>query len=109
MPPPAFDPKNLTAVQLRAARAMLNWRAEDVAERAKVHVLTVRRAELSKDDIVINLESATRIVEVLQKAGIIFLASTDTDGAREGLMVDPKRFKPREVVGNRRKSGRTKK
>lgn len=109
MPPPAFDPKDLTAVQLRAARAMLNWRAEDVAEKAKVHVLTVRRAELSKEDMAINLESATRIVEVLEKAGIIFLASADTHGARDGLMVDPKRFRPREVIGNRRKTGRARK
>ena len=39
----------------------------------EVHVLTVRRAELSKGRLEINEDSAKKIVAILQKAGVAFI------------------------------------
>jgi len=36
----------LTSGQIRAARAFLRWRAEDLARESAVGVATIRRAEL---------------------------------------------------------------
>jgi transcriptional regulator with XRE-family HTH domain len=39
------DDKTVTGAQLRAARALLRWSAEDLAERSSLGVATIRRAE----------------------------------------------------------------
>ena len=71
-----FNPENLTAAQLRAARALLGWRAQDVADRAGVHVMTIRRSEGYVGDggtAILNRESAEKIVAALTKAGVVFI------------------------------------
>ena len=42
MPPPP----PLTSAQIRAARALIRWSAEDLADHRAVSVTTIRRAEL---------------------------------------------------------------
>jgi hypothetical protein len=78
--PEAFDPTHLTGPQLRAARAMVRLKLQEVADRAEVHVLTVQRAEYSEGRVVINGDSAARIVRALQKAGVEFLAPRGDKG-----------------------------
>ena len=41
---------HITGSQIRAARALLRWRAEDLANEAKIGVATVRRAEAKDGD-----------------------------------------------------------
>jgi len=83
------DNIKITKAQLRAARALLNWSAEKLAEEAGVGVATVRRAESepkpdsdkgedrkpakSKERSMIqSTESAIR--RALEDAGVIFVA-----------------------------------
>jgi len=65
----------ITGGQIRAARAFLRWRAEDLAKAARVGVATVRRAEM--EDGVPNMlqNNMSAIRRALENAGIEF---TDT-------------------------------
>ncbi len=68
-----FDPAGLTPVHLRTARALLNWSAEVLAEKAEVGVVTVRRAELSQDFIdKMKPETGEKMVRALEKGGVMF-------------------------------------
>ena len=69
----SFEPTELTAAHMRAARALLNWRAQDLADSARVGVATVRRAELCDGVTNMTAENAEKIVKALRKAGIVFL------------------------------------
>jgi len=42
-------PKPLTSGHIRAARALLRWTAENLAQKAALGLATVRRAELAED------------------------------------------------------------
>ena len=41
----ALTPAPLTSAQIRAARALIRWTAEDLARHSTVGVTTIRRAE----------------------------------------------------------------
>jgi len=70
-----FDPKLLRADQIRAARALLGWSAQDLADKADLGVATVRRAEWSKGPLTINEANTRAIIRVIENAGVRFLAS----------------------------------
>lgn len=77
-----FDPKGLTPAYLRTARALLNWSAEALAQKADVGVVTVRRAETVKGFIEkMQPETAEKIVRALEKAGVCFLEKGRDGGA----------------------------
>ena len=42
--------KPLTSAQIRAARALLRWSAEDLARESALGVTTIRRAELAEGE-----------------------------------------------------------
>ena len=42
--------KPLTSAQIRAARSLLRWSAEDLARQSLLSVATIRRAELTEDE-----------------------------------------------------------
>jgi transcriptional regulator with XRE-family HTH domain len=62
----------LHPAQIRAARALLGWRQEDLAKVADVGVATVRRIEVSEEPAG-NVATLVRIQHALEKAGILFL------------------------------------
>ncbi len=64
----------ITPAQLRAARALVNWTAKDVAERAQIGVATVRRAELAQGALGITAANEAAIRRALEGAGVIFVA-----------------------------------
>lgn len=68
------DMKALTGGQLRAARALVRWSADDLAQRARVGVATVRRAEANDGPITLTAANAAAIRSALEAAGIIFVA-----------------------------------
>src|SRR4051812_19713462 len=70
----------LRAAQLRAARGLLNVSAEKLAEEAKVSLKTIRRAEKSKEVVLITAINADRIVEVLESRGVRFINEKDEIG-----------------------------
>jgi hypothetical protein len=68
-----FDPTELTAAQLRAARQLIGWRATDLAEHSGLGVATIRRAELCEGRTDLKPQNATKIIKALQNAGLVFL------------------------------------
>jgi transcriptional regulator with XRE-family HTH domain len=62
----------LLGEQLRAARAILQWRALDLAERAGVGISTIQRAEKVNGPIPMIPANEKAIRAVLEAAGIRF-------------------------------------
>ena len=67
----------LVSHQIRAARGFLHWSARVLAERAGVGMSTVQRMERSQGPVGGNVESVRRVQDVLERAGIEFLADED--------------------------------
>ena len=65
--------RQITGAQLRAARALLNLSAQDLAEITKLSRGTIQRAELETAQI--TTANSERIAEALERLGVIFLAS----------------------------------
>jgi hypothetical protein len=63
----------LTSAQIRGARALLRWRAEDLAREACVGVATIRRAELTKKATLLIPATDQAIRRALERAGIEFI------------------------------------
>ncbi len=67
----------ITSCQIRAARALVNWSARELAEKSKVGVATVRRMELADNVPSSNAQTLELIRKTLEKAGIEFIGSPD--------------------------------
>jgi transcriptional regulator with XRE-family HTH domain len=65
--------KNITTAQLRAARALLRWTAEDLAKKAGVSVATIRRAEPTDGELAMIPANAAAVRRALEEAGVIFV------------------------------------
>jgi transcriptional regulator with XRE-family HTH domain len=64
------DDKTVTGAQLRAARALLRWSAEDLAERSSLGVATIRRAE-AQDGLISATPANIRAMRTaLENAGV---------------------------------------
>ena len=63
----------LTGAQIRAARALLRWTAEDLAESASVGLSTIRRAEAEDGPPSITAANLKLIRMTLENAGIEFI------------------------------------
>lgn len=79
--PKSTDKSQITGLQIRAARAILRWRAEDLAEHSKLGVATVRRAEAADGPVSITPANAEAIVRALEAAGVEF-TNGDAPGVR---------------------------
>jgi transcriptional regulator with XRE-family HTH domain len=69
----SLEPFPLISAQLRAARALVGWTAEDLARNAGVGISTVRRAETAERALGINAANETVIRIALERAGVIFV------------------------------------
>ncbi len=67
----------ITSSQIRAARALINWSARELAEKSKVGVATVRRMELAIGVPSSNAQTLELIVRTLEKAGVEFIGTSD--------------------------------
>jgi hypothetical protein len=74
--------KPLTSQQIRAARALLRWRAQDLARASAVGVATVRRAELSEGETSMTAPNDTAVRRALEAAGVEFI---DENGGGPGV------------------------
>ena len=72
----------LTSAQIRAARAFLRWRAEDLAENSTVGVATVRRAELAEGATSMTAANDAAVRRALEAAGVEFI---DQNGGGAGV------------------------
>src|SRR5207237_8198782 len=65
--------KPLTSAQIRAARALVRWRAEDLAQESSVGVATIRRAELADDRTSMTTANDLAVRRALESAGVEFI------------------------------------
>jgi hypothetical protein len=66
-------PSPLTSAQIRAGRALIRWRAEDLAEASAVGVATIRRAELADEQPTMTAANQIAIRRALEAAGVEFI------------------------------------
>ena len=84
----------LTSAQIRAARALLQWSAADLAKESSVGVNTIRRAEIAGDQIALTAANSAMLRGVLEAAGVEFI---DENGGGPGV-----RLRGRETSQKRR-------
>jgi len=75
-------PPPLTSAQIRAARALIRWSAEDLARQSAVSVTTIRRAELRPSATVLTRANDQAIRRALEQAGVDFI---DAEGSGPGV------------------------
>jgi proteasome assembly chaperone (PAC2) family protein len=75
-------PKPLTSAQIRAARALLRWSADDLAKQSVLSVATIRRAELAEDQTVMTAANDLAVRRALEAAGVVFI---DENGGGPGV------------------------
>jgi len=74
--------KPLTSAQIRAARSLLRWSAEDLARRSLLSVATIRRAELTEDETLMTAANDSAVRRALEAAGVEFI---DENGGGPGV------------------------
>ena len=89
----------LHSAQLRAARALLDWRQEDLARQSGVGIATIQRIEKGQGPIMGHVSTQLRLRQALEEAGVRFI---DTDreggiGARLALKSPKKRAKSQKA------------
>jgi transcriptional regulator with XRE-family HTH domain len=72
----------LTAAQIRAARALLRWTAQDLADNSALGVTTIRRAELAEGLTSLTVSNDLAIRRALETAGVEFI---DENGGGAGV------------------------
>jgi len=75
-------PKPLTSAQIRAARALIRWSAQQLADASAVGVTTIRRAELTASETKLTRVNDHAIRRVLEEAGVEFI---DAEGGGAGV------------------------
>jgi transcriptional regulator with XRE-family HTH domain len=85
----SFDPEEvkmrpnpLTGAQIRAARALLHWSADDLAKRALLGLATIRRAELMESETSMTAANDLAVRRALEAAGVEFI---DENGGGPGV------------------------
>jgi hypothetical protein len=74
--------KPLTSSQIRAARALLRWSAEELARQTLLSVATIRRAELTEGSTSMTATNDLAVRRALEAAGVEFI---DEDGGGPGV------------------------
>ena len=81
----------LTSAQIRAARALLRWSAEDLARESTLGVTTIRRAELAEGETSMTTANDLVVRRTLEAAGVEFI---DENGGGPGVRLK-KRSRPK--------------
>ena len=76
------SPKPLTSAQIRAARALIRWSAQELANASSVGVTTIRRAELTQSETKLTRANDQAIRRALEAAGVEFI---DAEGGGPGV------------------------
>jgi hypothetical protein len=84
--------KPLTSDQVRAARALVRWSAEDLSRRSSVSLRTIRRAELAEQVMTMTNANNLAIRRALEDAGVEFI---DENGGGPGVRFH-KRQRPKK-------------
>jgi hypothetical protein len=82
--------KPLTSAQIRAARSLIRWRADDLAAASALSVATVRRAELKETETSLTSANDLAIRRALEMAGVEFI---DENGGGPGVRLGKRQSK----------------
>ena len=82
--------RTLTSFQIRAARALVKWSAEDLAKHSSVSLRTIRRAELADRETSMTAPNDIAIRTALESAGVEFI---DENGGGPGLRLKKRQRK----------------
>jgi hypothetical protein len=82
--------KPLTSPQIRAARALIRWSAEDLSRHSSVSLRTIRRAELAERKTALTAANDLAIRRALETAGVEF---TDENGGGLGVRLRKRQSK----------------
>jgi hypothetical protein len=74
--------KMLMSSQIRAARALLRWSAEDLARESALGITTIRRAELAENETSMTVANDLAVRRTLEDAGVEFI---DENGGGPGV------------------------
>jgi len=74
--------RSLTSAQIRAARALLRWSAEELARETAIGVTTIRRAELADGKTSMTAANDLAVRRALEMAGVEFI---DENGGGPGV------------------------
>jgi ribosome-binding protein aMBF1 (putative translation factor) len=72
----------LTSAQIRAARALIRWSAEDLARESAVSVTTIRRAEVMDKETAMTNANDRAVRRALESVGVEFI---DENGGGPGV------------------------
>ena len=72
----------LTGAQIRAARGLLRWSAEDLAREASLGLATIRRAESAEGETSMTAANDLGVRRILESAGVEFI---DENGGGPGV------------------------
>ena len=87
----------ITARQSRAARALLGWTQETLADKARISLTALKRLE-SANGLEVYETTRDQVRRALESAGIVFLS---TDRGQGVLLVDDRGNKPNRSTGLR--------
>lgn len=81
----------MTAAQMKAARALLGLDQKRLAELAQVSLPTIQRMEASEGNVRGIVESLTRVVAALERAGVELIgdSAVSSGGGRGVRLKDP--------------------
>jgi transcriptional regulator with XRE-family HTH domain len=83
----------LAPAQIRAARALLGWRQEDLSKASGVGTATIHRIEKSNQPVTGYASTIVRIQDAFEDAGVLFIDDDETAGI--GLRLTKKRGRRR--------------
>ena len=70
----------LTSEQIRAARSLLRWTAQDLADRSGVSWRTIQRLESATGVPASHSKNLEAIRRAFEKAGVLFIDQTEESG-----------------------------
>jgi transcriptional regulator with XRE-family HTH domain len=83
--------KGLSSSQIRAARALLRWSANDLARASSLGLNTIKRAELAEDKTSLTVANDLAVRRALEAAGVEFI---DESGGGPGVRLR-QRWRPK--------------
>ena len=67
-----YDTKKVISLQIRAARGLLGWSGQDLADASGVGLSTLRRLESDSGSVQTNVSTFVALAAALEQAGIEF-------------------------------------
>ncbi len=78
----------ISNLQIRAARALLGWNQQRLADEAGLSAITVKRLEASDEIFQAKFETVMKVKQAVESAGVVFRA--DENGLIHGVGLRPK-------------------